>query len=699
MSTHAPCRLAADIGGTFTDVVLEAGESLRTSAKVLTTAQAPEEGLMTGIARLLDQTGRSPRDLNIIIHGTTLATNALIERTGARTALVTTEGFRDVVDMGFEKRYAHYELDAPAPEPLVPRPLRFSVPERKRATGETLVALDEDAVADTAGTLRELQVEAVAIGFLHAYAYPEHEQRAAEILTRELPDVCLSLSSEVCPEMREYERISTTCANAYVQPLMVGYLARLRDRLAVMGVNCPLYLMMSGGGLTTLEQAMACPIRLVESGPAGGAILAADIAAARGIDKALAFDMGGTTAKICLIANARPDRNRSFEVARVYRDRKGSGLPVRVPVIEMVEIGAGGGSIAQVDAMGRIKVGPQSAGADPGPVAYARGGTRATVTDANVALGKIDPRRFAGGSFELDAQAAARALAADIGAPLELGEHWPAAGVAEIVEENMANAARVHAIERGREASEHTMIAFGGGAPLHAAYLARKLGISRVVVPAGAGVGSAIGFLRAPVSFQIVRSFRVVLDDADLASVNALLDSLSEQARTVVRAGAVGIAIDEERLVELRYCGQGHELAVGLPGHALCGADRDTIRRDFERTYERVYGLTMPDVPIEAVSWSITASTKVEPAPRIGAMPRSNVGPAGNTRTMYDPFSGSMVEAAVHQRCALCAGATIEGPALVVEDETTTVVPGGVSATVDAGGALVLEIALPDRPR
>jgi len=689
-STQAAIRLAADIGGTFTDIVLE-GPSGRTTTKVLTTPRAPEEGVMSGIAQVLDLAGVKPADVAILVHGTTLATNALIERKGARTAFLTTAGFRDILEMGFEKRIAQYDLDADRPVPLVPRTLRFTARERVAADGGRLIPLDEDDVARAGAAMAEAGVGAVAIGFLHGYAHPDHERRAAEILAPLLPDATICLSSEVCPEMREYERFSTTCANAYVRPLMQGYLERLRAALDRIGLTAPLYLMMSGGGLTTLEQAARFPIRLVESGPAGGAILAADIAAASGLDRVLSFDMGGTTAKICLIEKAVPETSRSFEIARVYRNMKGTGLPVRVPVIEMVEIGAGGGSIVRVDAMDRITVGPDSAGSEPGPVAYGRGGSEPTVTDANVVLGKIDPARFAGGTIGLDRDGAERSLARTVGDPLSLAGFWPAAGVAEIVEENMANAARVHAIERGRDIARHTMIAFGGGAPLHAARLAEKLGIDTVVVPRGAGVGSAIGFLRAPVSYQVVRTFRALVDTSQLGPLNDLVMGMSAEARAVVAEGAGGDPIDEERLIELRYQGQGHELSVALPNRALAATEIAALTEAFESLYERIYGLRIPDVPVEAVSVSVRAATPGDPSPALAAVGRVNPVAPTDHRLVYDAGRGDMVEHGLHWRPDLAPGDQLDGPAVIAEDETSTIVPGGFTARIDAAHSIVLE--------
>ena len=682
-------RLAVDIGGTFTDVVLETG-SERFSTKVLTTHQAPEKGALEGIDRLLQEAGRNAADIGLLIHGTTLATNALIERKGARTALITSEGFRDILEMGFEKRFAQYHLNARPPAPLVPRQLRLEVAERISAEGHIVTALDEAQLVRLAGELKAAGVEAVAVGFLHAYAHAQHEKRAAEILAAELPEATICLSSEICPEIREYERFSTTVANAYIRPLMSGYLGRLKEQLASGGFTCPTYLMMSGGGLTTLEQAARIPIRLVESGPAGGAILAADIARARGIDRALAFDMGGTTAKICLIDDGEPDRSRQFEVARSFRDMKGSGLPVRIPVIEMVEIGAGGGSIARIDAMGQIRVGPDSAGSDPGPVAYQRGGTAAAVTDANLVLGKIDPQDFAGGRIQLDATAAARTIAETIGQPLGLEGVWPAVGIAEIVEENMANAARVHAIERGKQSSEYVMIAFGGGAPLHAARLAEKLGIDQVIVPVGAGVGSAIGFLRAPVSFQLVRSWRVFLDSNRLAEMNSLLEEMTGEATRTVRQGAGEEALHISRQLELRYSGQGHELPVSLPDRPLKADDLAAIRTAFESLYEKVYGLTMPELEIECISWSVTASNQPEQPVSIDRAHRHNRPDPQGTRAAYDAATGGLCEHDLYQRSQLAVGDHLSGPAIIAEAETSTLIPSGFTMQIDQGGALVL---------
>ena len=688
-TTPDSTRLAVDIGGTFTDVVLEHRDSV-VSTKVLTTHRAPDDAVMTGLHQVLQTAGVQPADLQLALHGTTLATNALIERKGAKTALLTTAGFRDILEMGFEKRFAQYNLDARRPAPLVPRQHRFTVTERISASGKVIEALDTTAIHKLANELQQHQFEAIAIGFLHAYAHPQHEQAAADILATRLPEVAISLSSEVCPELREYERFSTTVANAYVQPLMAGYLQRLQNRLAATGVTCPLFMMQSGGGLTTLEQAMRLPIRLVESGPAGGAILAADVAMSRGLASALAFDMGGTTAKLALIENGQPDRSRRFEIARAYRGMKGSGLPVRIPVIEMVEIGAGGGSIARVDNLSQIRVGPDSAGSEPGPIAYAQGGQQPTVTDANLLLGKIDAERFAAGTLTLDTATAAAAVQQLIGDQLALDGIWPAAGIVEIVEENMANAARVHAVERGKEPSEYSMIAFGGGAPLHAARLADKLGIDRVVIPPGAGVGSAIGFLKAPVSYQMVKTYHCILTTTDLDELNDLLDTMYRTALQIVQTGAGAEALTTRRQVELRYQGQGHELSVDLSHGRLTTEDLEQSRIEFEARYLASYGLTMPEATVECVSWSVTVATKPRSTPPISEHTNKQIPDNDHQRSVYDAVLGKPTDYTVYSREQLSPGDQINGPAIVAEDETSTLIPTNFNAAIDSGLAIVL---------
>ena len=684
-------KLAADIGGTFTDIVLEDG-ARRWSGKVLTTTHAPELGVIEGIGVVLAQSGLKPQDIGVFIHGTTLATNALIERKGAKTAFITTAGFRDIVEQGYEKRFDHYDLMIDRPVPLVPRTLRLEVKERLSADGDVLVALDESGLKEIAATIIAEGVKAVAVGFLHAYAHDAHEKRVREVLSSLLPsDVTVCISSEVAPEIREYERFSTTIANAYVRPLMASYLYRLRDQLKEMELTAPLFLMMSGGGLTTLETAARFPIRLVESGPAGGAILASQIAAECDLPDVLSFDMGGTTAKICLLTDGEPERARKFEIARAYRDMKGSGIPVRIPVIEMVEIGAGGGSIARVDKLSRITVGPDSAGSTPGPVCYGRGGVEPAVTDANLALGKIDPAYFAGGKIALDEAAAKAALQKNIGAKVGLKEFWPAAGVTEIVEENMANAARVHAIERGHDIASCTMIAFGGGAPLHACRLAEKVGVSRIIVPKGAGVGSAIGFLRAPVAYEITKSSVVSLDGFKAERVNALLAEMTADARAVVEPALSKTKATVRIIADCRYVGQGHEIRVSVPVKKLAAGDGARLKAEFERLYEQVYGLRIPNQEAEAITWSVTVSSQAAKPKRAGRVGAKAAPKPKSKRTLYDPALGKQVQAPVYWRFDMHPGASIKGPAIIAEDETSTIVGANFDASVNSLGYIVLE--------
>ncbi|MCP5149284.1 MAG: hydantoinase/oxoprolinase family protein [Ectothiorhodospiraceae bacterium] len=690
----AGIRLAVDIGGTFTDVVLEAGER-RFTAKTLTTHDAPERGILTGFGQALAAARVAPGDVTVIIYGTTLATNLLIERKGAPTALVTTEGFRDSIEMRNENRYEQYDLGIDLPEPLVPRRLRLPVRERMNAAGEVLVPLDAAGVEALVPVLERAGVRSAAIGFLHSYLNSAHEVQARDILAARLPDVEFTLSSEVSPEMREYERLSTACANAYVQPLMSQHLKRLERILAEQGYRCPLFLMLSGGGITTLATAVRFPVRLVESGPAGGAIFASHIARELGLGGVVSYDMGGTTAKICLIDDGQPQTSRTFEVARVYRFMKGSGLPLRIPVIEMVEIGAGGGSIAGVDAMGRITVGPESAGSEPGPACYGRGGEAPTVTDADVVLGRIDPADFAGGSMALDRAAAERALTSAVGARLDLEPPHAALGVSEMVDENMANAARVHAIESGKVVEQRTVIAFGGAAPLHASRMAEKLGVARLVIPPGAGVGSAIGFLRAPVAYEVTRSHYQRLDRLEVESVNAMLDGMRAEAYGVVEPGAGGRELTETRTAFMRYVGQGHEVGVELPirvEQPRLDADAAAqLRASFEREYHRLYERTIPDLEVEILTWVMLVSTRAPEHAAPPPPPQPSVATASGERSVLDTGTGEYRSVPVYRRDALVAGNRIEGPAVVVEKDTTTVVSARYVANVHPLGYLVLE--------
>lgn len=655
--------------------------------------------MLTGVREVLKLADLEPRAVTTIIYGTTLATNLLIEHKGAPTALITTDGFRDTIEMRNENRYEQYDLNIDLPEPLVPRRLRLPVRERLNARGEVLLPLDEQQLEGLIPTLRAEGVRSAAIGFLHSCMNSAHEARARDILLSHLPDLEITLSSEVSPEMREYERVSTACANAYVQPLMSQHLRGLERELANEGVRCPLYLMLSGGGITTLETAVRFPVRLVESGPAGGAIFASHIARQLHIDDVVSYDMGGTTAKICLIDDGAPQTSRSFEVARVYRFLKGSGIPLRIPVIEMVEIGAGGGSKAYIDALGRIAVGPESAGSEPGPACYDRGGVQPTVTDADVVLGRIEPETFAGGRMKLDQTKAEAALLTDVGRPLDLNATDATLGVSEMVDENMANASRVHAIESGQVIDERTLVAFGGAAPLHAIRLAEKLNMSRVVIPPGAGVGSAIGFLRAPVAYEVTRSYYQRLSALDVDGANTLLEAMRDEAIAVVEAGAGGRPLAETRTAFMRYVGQGHEVGVELPIRIetpRLGPDAQAVLlQAYEREYHRLYERTIPNLDVEILTWVLLVSTEIDQLTDMATGAESDVSiglpdPIGQ-RQLVDTASGEPVTAPVYARGALQPGMRLAGPAVILEQDTTTVITARFSATIHPLGYIILE--------
>lgn len=679
-------RLGVDIGGTFTDVVLEGPEGL-TSTKVLTTYAAPEDAIIEGLGQVCAKAGLVPGQIKQIIHGTTLATNALIERRGAKTALITTEGFRDVIEMRTESRFEQYDLNLTLPEPLLPRQSRFTVAGRIDANGAELVLMDRAEIEAVADQIGQAGYESVAVGLIHSYLNDDHEKMVRDVLAEKLPDVMVSLSSEVSPQMREYERFNTACANAYIKPLMKSYLGRLKGRLAEEGAGCPIFLMHSGGGIISLESAAEFPVRLVESGPAGGAVFAATLAARFGLNKVLSFDMGGTTAKICLIRDQTPKTARVFEVARTYRFKKGSGMPISIPVIDMVEIGAGGGSLAHVDAMRQIRVGPESAGSEPGPACYGRGGTKPAVTDADLVLGKLDPANFAGGSIRLSPAASKTALEQEIGQTLDMDAVEAAFGLAEVVDENMANAARVHAVENGEDLADYTMIAFGGAAPLHAGRLCEKLGVSRLLVPEGAGVGSAIGFLRAPFSFEANRSVYMKLSDFDGARVKTLLAELADEATAFVRSCDASATIGREYKAYMRYTGQGWEIPIELNEEQAANPDAETFQRLFEADYTTLFGRPVAGLDVEITVWAVNAATPKQDVAAVGSLGSLADAASPESRKLFDPALGKRVDAAVVARADL-AGASVAGPAVVTEDETTIVVPASRTAQMWPDGTV-----------
>lgn len=686
MTSHS-VRLGVDIGGTFTDVVLEKSGELF-STKVLTTYTAPENAIIDGMKQVCAKSGVTPAEIDQIIHGTTLATNALIERRGAKTALITTEGFRDVIEMRTESRFEQYDLNLNLPDPLLPRQMRFTVPGRVNANGEVLVELERADVEAVVDRIAEAGFESVAVGLIHSYLNPTHEILVRDVLAEKLPNVSVSISSEVSPQMREYERFNTVVANAYIKPLMASYLGRLEERLCSEGVGCRIFLMHSGGGIISIQNAADFPVRLVESGPAGGAVFAAHIAARYGLDKVLSFDMGGTTAKICLIKNQTPKTSRVFEVARTYRFKKGSGMPISIPVIDMVEIGAGGGSLAHVDSMQQIRVGPESAGSEPGPACYGRGGERPGVTDADLVLGKLDPDNFAGGSIILHPENSRAALTVHLGTKLDMDPGEAAFGVAEVVDENMANAARVHAVENGEDLSEYTMIAFGGAAPLHAGRLCEKLGVERLLIPPGAGVGSAIGFLRAPFSFEENRSVYMKLSDFDPEKIKNLLSDLKAEATGFVRTCDAVSPIFSEFKVYMRYTGQGWEIPIDLTEDQAMNPDVRTFEARFEEDYTKLFGRPVSGMDIEITVWSVNATTPSETVARIAETDGTAPVSLDSSRRLFDAATNSFVDAHVIDRKAMDVGQRAQGPAALTEDETTIIVPASRDAIRQPDGCI-----------
>ncbi|MEO9896539.1 MAG: hydantoinase/oxoprolinase family protein [Paracoccaceae bacterium] len=680
-------RLGVDIGGTFTDVVLEK-DGVPFSTKVLTTYAAPENAIIDGMHQVCAKANVTPSQIDQIIHGTTLATNALIERRGAKTALITTEGFRDVIEMRTESRFEQYDLNLNLPDPLLPRQMRFTVAGRVDANGQILVDIDRTEVEAVVDQIAKAAFESVAVGLIHSYLNPTHEQLVRDVIAEKLPNVAVSISSEVSPQMREYERFNTVVANAYIKPLMASYLGRLEDRLKDEGVSCRIFLMHSGGGIISIENAADFPVRLVESGPAGGAVFAAHIAARYGLDKVLSFDMGGTTAKICLIKNQTPKTSRVFEVARTYRFKKGSGMPISIPVIDMVEIGAGGGSLAHVDTLRQIRVGPESAGSEPGPACYGRGGERPAVTDADLVLGKLDADNFAGGTIKLHPDQSKSALTNHVGRILDMDAVEAAFGVAEVVDENMANAARVHAVENGEDLSEYTMIAFGGAAPLHAGRLAEKLGIERLLVPPGAGVGSAIGFLRAPFSFEANRSVYMKLSDFDGDRIKSLLSNLKAEATNFVRTCDELSPILSEFKVYMRYTGQGWEIPIELTEAQAMAPDAATFEERFIQDYTKLFGRPVEGMDIEITVWSVNATTPPEHVARMSETNGADKATSSGTRQLFDAASAKFLDADIVNRFDMKSGERASGPVAVVEDETTIIVPASRDAIRQPDGCI-----------
>lgn len=688
-------RVGVDVGGTFTDFVLvDEDRDLIFTGKRLTTSEDPSIAITEGVARLLKEAGTDARRLDSVVHGTTLVTNTIIERTGAKVGLITSMGFRDALEMGREIRYDLYDLFLESPPTLVPRYLRCEVAGRVAPDGAVLQDFDEKGFREVARKLVEDEkVEAIAVCFMHAYRNPEHERRAKAILAEAFGGVPVTISSEVAPEIREFERTSTTCANAYVQPMMLRYLERLDNNLRDMGLNGALYVMLSGGGITTVRSAQAYPIRLVESGPAAGAMAASFYSGLTGVENLISFDMGGTTAKMCLIDGGRPDRKHDFEAGRVRRFMKGSGLPLKVSVVDMIEIGAGGGSLAHIDGMGLLKVGPRSAGSNPGPVCYNLGGTEPAVTDADLFLGYLNPDYFLGGEMKLDMTTVERAIGEKLAKPLGLSTLEAAVGIHNIVNENMAAATRMHLAEKGRDPRRYAMIAFGGAGPVHAYNLARLLKLGRLIVPLGAGVTSALGFLVAAPAIDYVRSYVSRLEQIDWPHLNALFGEMEDEARDLlIEAGARPDEITMTRSADMRHVGQGFEISVPAPNGTLDAAASAGLRESFFTAYQQLFERTVREVPIEALNWRLAASA---PVPNIalnfGGQPVGSGKALKGQRDVYFAETG-FAPCKVYDRYALKPGDTLEGPAVVEERESTTVVGPGAKVSVDGFHNLVIEM-------
>jgi N-methylhydantoinase A/oxoprolinase/acetone carboxylase beta subunit len=687
-------RLGIDIGGTFTDLALLDPRGRARFGKVLTTPDDPLRALLDGMRSLLAEAGVPAHGLVHVLHGTTLITNAVIERKGARTALLTTEGFEDVLEIGREQRYDLYDLEMRMPEPLVRRRLRLGVAERTDATGAIRRPVDPASLAAAIQALQAAGVEAVAISFLHAHQNPANETAAAEAVRRGLPGVTVTTSVEVLPEIREYERTSTTVLNAYVQPLARRYMGRLRAGVAGTGATgAAVHIMTSSGHLTTTEEAERVPVRLIESGPAGGALAAVFHGRHAGLRDLIAFDMGGTTAKACLIHGGQPFTTNEFEVARVRLGKRGSGLPLRIPALDLIEIGAGGGSIAHVDALGLLRVGPRSAGAEPGPACYGRGGKEPTVTDADLLLGYLAADRFLGGAMRLDVDAARQAVA-PVADALGLDLVQAAAGIHRVVDENMASAARIHILEKGKDPRRYPLFTFGGAGPVHASGVARLLGTARVIVPRGAGVTAALGFLAAPVATDEVRTYLARLDRADWGRVRTLLREMEAAVVATLRAaGLPASRIAVERAADMRYAGQGFEVTAPLPAGRLDASRAEAMARAFLRTYRERYGQATREQPLEVVSWRVRARG---PVPRVALASLARRRDVRGALTGRRPvWFGKFVPTPVYDRGGLGAGAVLRGPAVLEERESTLIVPPGARCAIDARGNAV--VTLPAR--
>lgn len=687
-------KLGIDIGGTFTDLVLlEESTGKLFFGKTLTTYDDPSNGIINGTIELLERIGIPANRLSAVIHGTTLVTNAVIERRGDKTGFITTKGFEDVLEIGRELRYDIYDIFLSVPEPLVPRNLRLGITERMNHKGKIITPIDIAEMETQVQRLVAQGVKSIGVCFLHSFTNPSHEQTVGNYLKKNFPHIYFSLSSEVMPEIREYERSSATAMNAYVQPITDHYLLNLKNRLRAVGFEGTIHMMISSGKLTTVDGARKTPIQLLESGPAGGSMAGVFFGKLMNMPDLLTFDMGGTTAKASLIHHSQPEITNQFEAARVMRFKKGSGLPVRIPVIDMIEIGAGGGSIAYIDKLGLLKVGPESAASEPGPACYDRGGTRPTVTDADLVLGYLNENYFLGGTMQLNREKARKAIEVHIAKPLGITIEEAAMGIHRIVNENMANAARVHILEKGRDPRSYSMLAFGGAGPVHAFQVARLLHAPQLIIPVGAGVTSALGFLVSPVASEQIRSFVCPLEEMDWIKVNQFLEEMEKEGFLFLENA--GIPRNEaivSRIADMRYTGQGHEITVKIPNGILDEKDIAEIQTNFKEEYTQRYGKTIDDIGMETVTWRVVISGKSPELNPQQIVNEQNEKPLKGYRQVYFPDLKEAVACPVYARYLLNPNDTVEGPAIIEEMESTTIIGTNASAQMDIYRNIVIKL-------
>ncbi len=684
-------RLGCDIGGTFTDFVLVNDRTGEIQIhKCLTTPRDPSDAVEEGIRDMSKKTPGFVSQLDEVIHGTTLVINAIIERKGARTGLITTKGFRDVLELGREKRYDTYDIFAVYPEPLVPRPLRLEVNERIASDGRILRKLDPEEVKGVLQQLLDEGIESLAVCLINSFENPAHEFTIKDIVKREAPHLSLSISYEVLPQIREYERTSTTVTNAYVKPLTGSYLARLSGRLESLGSTGKLFIMLSSGGITSAETAAESPVRVIESGPTAAVIAGEYYGRMFGIEDIFCFDMGGTTAKSCLIQKGHAGIVSTFEVGRVHRFKKGSGLPIQVPVVDLMEIGAGGGSIARINKMGLLQVGPESAGAEPGPVCYGLGGQEPTVTDADLVLGYLDPNYFLGGTMRLDKDGAQQAIKEKVALPLSVSLIEAAWGIHDLINETMGSAAKTHIAEKGGNPKLVTIIAYGGAGPVHAYGLAKKLGAPRILVPPVAGVGSALGFFTAPRAYDLVRSHKVSLEEADFAEIEELFQSMEREGAAVLRKAGTTESVQYERSLDMRFIGQGFETNIPLARRNFAEFSQEEIRRSFDEAYKNLYGRTYPESEVEFVSFRVRARLpeRALRLPKLAVKASSLKDTIKGQRLAYSPIARDFIPFTVYDRYSLFPGARFSGPAIVEERESTAIVGEDASVSVDEYGFL-----------